>query len=61
MAENSQSDSSTVQQKSKAGAENISTSNLQDWETGRYEQMAEIGVGAYGVVYKAKDMQNDEG
>ena len=61
MAENSQPQVSATQQKSEAGAENIPVSRIQDWDTGRYEQVAEIGVGAYGVVYKAKDMMNDEG
>lgn len=28
----------------------------QEWKNERYEQVAQIGVGAYGVVFKAKDL-----
>ena len=47
--------------KSEAASSSSSNTNLQDWNTDRYEQMAEIGVGAYGVVYKAKDLHSDDG
>lgn len=30
-----------------------------DWSLSNYEMVAEIGVGAYGVVYRARDLEND--
>lgn len=30
-----------------------------DWSLSNYEMVAEIGVGAYGVVYRARDVEND--
>ena len=30
-----------------------------DWSLSNYEMVAEIGVGAYGVVYRARDMENE--
>ena len=30
------------------------------WNTERYEQVEQIGVGAYGVVFKAKDLQRSK-
>lgn len=29
------------------------------WSLSNYEMVAEIGVGAYGVVYRARDLEND--
>ena len=61
MAENSQPPATTARMTPEPAAEIISVSSMQDWNTGRYEQVAEIGVGAYGVVYKAKDTLSNEG
>lgn len=30
-----------------------------DWSLTNYEMVAEIGVGAYGIVYRARDLEND--
>ena len=51
-----------VSENKQAGADsNAHTLTRQDWNTERYEQVSEIGVGAYGVVFKAKDLQSKDG